>query len=238
MIKVKNEADKAEIVISGTIVDDDEGFFLANGGEADGYQWPSDLKKQLDAISAEKPITVYINSNGGSVSAGVAMANMIKRHKGHTCAIVDGWCCSIATQVFFAADERQIPKNAMLMIHKPSTVVAGDADDLVTAADALDRIQQGLESTYNSAAREGVTPEHIHELTNSGTWMTGEQAAEIFNVDVLEQESAAACLDGADMSKIPDSIKAKIMSAKNTHDDKKDDDSWHDKIKVMLAMNA
>ena len=103
MIKIKNLGECAEIYINGDIIDDSEAGFMQNWGlSTDGYQWPNDIKASL-AECKGKPLTVYINSDGGSVPAGIAIANMISRHDAPTTAVVDGWCCSIATQIFFAA---------------------------------------------------------------------------------------------------------------------------------------
>lgn len=195
MIEIRNETDRsAELYLSGSIIDDDTGGLIEEFYEnSTGYQWPDKIRQQLDALRG-KDLTIYINSDGGSVPAGVAMANMIARHDGRTTAIVDGWCCSIATQVFFAADRRQIPANAYLMIHKPSVFIGGNADDLRRGADVLDTIQKGLEATYRSAAHEDVTDEDIHQMVNEETWLTGEQAAAFFHVEVLESERMAACV--------------------------------------------
>ena len=184
MIRVENSADKAEIYISGDIIDDDEGTI---GRDGDAYQWPSDIKKQLDDVKG-KDLTVYINSSGGSVPAGVAIANMIKRHDGHTTAVVDGWCCSIATQIFFAADDRQIPKNAYLMIHKPATGIVGNADDLEKAITFLNTIQEGMETVYNDAANDDVTPETIHDMVNNETWLTGRRRRKR-KIEILDKTS-------------------------------------------------
>lgn len=197
MLKIKNSADSAEMYISGAIVDDETGgYFEAWGDDGIGYEWPKAIKEQLDAIDDNAPLTIYINSDGGSVPAGVAIANMIARHKGKTTAVVDGWACSIATQIFFAADERRIPSNAYLMIHKPSTCVAGDADDFQQAIDTLNVLQEGLETTYRKAACEGVTDEQIHQMVEDTTWLTGADAAELFNVELLEATNTAACVSG------------------------------------------
>lgn len=196
MIEIRNEtAESAELYISGNIIDDDTGGLIDEWYEnSTGYQWPDKIRQQLDSLRG-KDLTIYINSDGGSVPAGVAMANMIERHDGRTTAIVDGWCCSIATQIFFAADVRRIPANAYLMIHKPAVYgAAGNADDLRREADVLDTIQQGLEATYRRAAHEDVTDEDIHSMVNEETWLTGEQAAEFFHVDVLESARMAACV--------------------------------------------
>lgn len=198
MIRVKNSADGAEISISGDIIDDQDGNFVEYWmGDAAGYEWPANIKKQLDDIDDGQPLTVYINSDGGSVAAGVAIANMIARHEGPTTAVVDGWACSIATQIFFAADTCRIPSNAYLMIHKPSCALSGDADDLAKAIEMLDTIQAGLESTYNKAAKDGVTPEQVHDMVEHETWLTGADAAQYFNVDVMDATDTAASVSNA-----------------------------------------
>lgn len=216
MIKVKNNADRAEIYISGDIVDDADSIWLSagNGNTVDGFVWPKQIKEQLDAIPDEKPMTVYINSDGGSVPAGVAMANMLARHKGETTAVVDGWCCSIATQIFFSCDKREIPANAYLMIHKPASAVVGNSDDFLKAADSLDVIQQGIESTYRSAALPEVTSEKIHELVENETWLTGEDAVKLFNVTVTSASEQVACFGAGKrlMAHIPDAIKFKAAA--------------------------
>lgn len=185
MLKVKNSADKAELYIYGDIIDDVDTESLA------GFEWPADIKKQLDECKG-KPLTIYINSDGGSVPAGVAISNMIARHDAPTLAVVDGWCCSIATQIFFSADKRQMPSNAYLMIHKPSCVVYGTSDDMLKAAESLEVIQSGLEETYKKCALPETTAEEIHSMVNNETWLTGTQAAEKFDIEITEPLKAVA----------------------------------------------
>lgn len=195
MLKIKNKADNtAEIIISGDIIDDADGDFLSSvWGVEHGYEWPAKIKQQLDELKG-KDLTIYINSDGGMINAGVAMANMIARHDGHTTAIVDGWCCSIATQIFFAADERKMPENAYLMIHKPTVALAnGNSYDLRKMAETLDTLQEGLETTYRRAAREGIADDYIHDMVNDETWLTGKDASEIFNIELMEPAKAVAC---------------------------------------------
>ena len=196
MLKIKNQADNsAEMYIYGDIIDDEDGAWLKSYDMQTGYQFPADIRTQLDSLKG-KDLTIYINSNGGSVPAGVAIANMLARHDGHTKAVVDGWCCSIATQIFFACEEREIPSNAYLMIHKPSTIAAGDANDFQKAIDALETIQEGLETTYRNAARDGVTDEQIHQMVEDTTWLTGAEAAEFFDIELLDATQTATCAGG------------------------------------------
>lgn len=209
MITIKNQAESssADLYISGIIVDDDEGNWIKYlEDDVDGYQWPADLKRQLDDLK-DKDLNIYINSYGGSIAAGMAMAHMIERHKGKTIAVVDGYCCSIAVQIFFAADVRRMPSNAYLMVHKPWSSAIGDANKLRKAADILDTLQKGIESTYCKNARDSVTADEIHTMTENETWLTGTEAAEKFKIEVLEPLQAVNCCGTAE--------KLKAMGVKN-----------------------
>ena len=214
MLKVNNKADSAEIFINGTIVDDEEsGWIKFWDDDTAGYQWPKDIKDQLDSVKG-KPLTVYINSYGGSVGAGLAMAHMIERHDAQTTAIVDGYCCSIATQIFFSANTCKMPTNAYLMIHKPFTLLNyANADEMRAEADRLDVLQQGLETTYQKKAKDGTTKEQINEWVNAETWFTGTEVAEKFQIELLDQVQTLNCAGSRDKlknlnyQKIPELLK-------------------------------
>lgn len=212
-IEIRNETDKsADLYLSGSIIDDDAGGLIDEWCDnSTGYQWPEKIRSQLEGLKG-KSLVIYINSDGGSVPAGVAMANMIARHDAPTMAIVDGWCCSIATQIFFAADRRQMPVNAYLMIHKPAVYASGNADDLRRSANVLDTIQRGLEETYQKAALKGVTAELLHKLVNDETWLTAREAAEVFDVELLEASQMMACAGSAKfMQHIPECVRRMMV---------------------------
>ena len=187
MLTIKNKAEVAEIYISGDIVDDDEGGFIEwwYEGKSTGYEFPAKLRAQLDAVK-DKALEIHINSYGGSVFAGVAMANFIANHKPKTTCIIDGIAASIASQIFFSADVCKIPTNGYLMIHCPYTSTEGNAADLRKAAEILDTLQSGLETTYKKKALDGVTVEEIRQMMNQETWLTGTEAAEKFKVEVIQ----------------------------------------------------
>ena len=110
------------------------------------------------------------------------------------------------------------------MIHKPSCVVSGNSDDLLKAAETLDTMQDGIEAVYRNAARQGVTAEQIHDMVNSTTWLTGEDAAKYFKVDVLKPTQAVAKFGSA--RNLLDSIPAGLSLV----------DAKEAKAKVLEAM--
>ena len=239
MLKINNSAESAEIYITGDIIDDVDGAYMDAWDLGEGYEWPSDIRAQLDA-AAGKPLTVYINSDGGSVPAGVAIANMISRHDAPTRAVIDGWCCSIATQIFFAAQQREMPENAYLMIHKPWTVAKGDADEMMRAASYLETVQAGLETTYAKAARDGVTAERIHELVNAETWLTGKDAAELFDIKVMDAAPVLNCIGGraADSMKPPKGIVINKAAKVETPEPFFDEEAGKNIIKMQAKVKA
>lgn len=231
MLTIKNKADVAEIYLSGDIVDDVDGGFLFDwrDGDTTGYEYPKKLRDQLDAIGAETPLEVHINSLGGYVFAGVAMANFISNHKGKTTCVVDGIAASIASQIFFSADVCKIPSNCYLMLHKPFSELSGNAEELRKAAEVLDTLQAGLETTYQRKALAGVTAADIHKMVEAETWMTGEEAAKTFNVKLLNPVKSLNAVGSIDKIKAAGIRKPPPIIFSN------DQDFCEAKIKIALA---
>lgn len=191
-LRMKNAAgDKpAELYITGDIMDDS--FKGWSWGE-DMSTYPSDIREMLSGLNGQD-LTVYINSGGGDVFAGMAIAAMIERYPGKTTAVVDGLSASIATQIMFACDKVSVPENAYIMIHKPSSVSIGSADDMRQAADVLDKIQDGIELRYKKWAQDNVTADKIKQMVNDGTWLSGAEAADVFKIDTVDALQAVACV--------------------------------------------
>ena len=94
VLKIKNQAkETAELYISGEIIDDLEGGLIQrwrDNEDTTGFEFPQKIKDELKAVE-DKELTIYINSYGGNVFAGVALANMIARRKNKTICVVDAF---------------------------------------------------------------------------------------------------------------------------------------------------
>ena len=66
---------------------------------------PQDITDFLNGIDNNAELTVYFNSCGGDVFAGIGIYNILKRHKGHITGIVDGIAASIASVILMACDD-------------------------------------------------------------------------------------------------------------------------------------
>lgn len=178
-LEIKNMTDvSADLYFYGDIVSDWWGAWQ------DEDQYPDAIKNFLSQAEG-KDLNIYVNSGGGSVFAGMAIYNMIKRHgeKNKVKVYVDGLAGSIASVIAFAGTEPpEIPSNAFLMIHKPWGAISGNADEMRKMADDLDKIQTGIMNVYEDHLAEGVTIEQVEALVNAETWLDGKEAAQYFNI--------------------------------------------------------
>lgn len=211
---IKNQTDSsADLLFYGDIVSETWQSELYEDDMA-----PGDVKKFLDQLDGTENINIHINSGGGSVFGGIAIYNMLRRNNAHKTVYVDGLAASIASVIMMAGDEIVMPKNATVMIHKPSAsyfFTTKNADDLRKDAESLDTCQEAIMQTYMTKAK--VDKEEIEQKVNDETWLTGEEAAELFDIKVEEANDAVACA-GSSMffcyKNVPTSLTAQGKNAK------------------------
>lgn len=211
---IKNQTDSsADLFFYGDIVSE---TWQSERYEED--MAPGDVKEFLDQLDGTENINIHINSGGGSVFGGIAIYNMLRRNNAHKTVYVDGLAASIASVIMMAGDEIVMPKNATVMIHKPSAsyfFTTKNADDLRKDAESLDTCQEAIMQTYMTKAK--VDKEEIEQKVNDETWLTGEEAAELFDIKVEEANDAVACA-GSSMffcyKNVPTSLTAQGKNAK------------------------
>lgn len=199
IIEIRNKTDtSAEIEIYGDITD--EQFF-------DTDVTPKFIKELLKDLE-NKELEVHINSGGGGVFAGFAIANMLKNHKKKTRAYIDGLAGSIASVIALSCDEIVVYRNSYLMVHNPYTGCFGDAQKLRQTADILEKLKDSIVETYISKAKEQITKEQIIEYMNLETWFNGEEMGEIFStITVNDSFAAVACTSEIKYKDVPQEIK-------------------------------
>lgn len=170
---------------------------------------PQDISDFMNQIEPGAELTVYINSGGGDVFAGIAIHSILSRHTGHKTGIVDGMAASIASVILMACDSIVMSSGAQIMIHKPLSWAYGNADDFQRLISELDKCQKSITDIYMGRVKEGVTEEQVTDLINAETWMTAEEAKEIFDVQIEERPAVAACVGWMmeNFKKAPEGIK-------------------------------
>ena len=160
----------------------------------------------------EGDIEVNINSNGGDVTGGLAIANAIKAYaKGDVTCNVLGIAASMASVVACAGKKLCMGEGAFLMVHNPWTVTVGDAEDLRKDADTLDKMRDSILGFYQSKC-PGKTTDDLKALMDAETWLNPADAA--FNGFAVENYAgelkAAASLTRRALDKAPDAAKALV----------------------------
>lgn len=230
----KNEtATSADLYFYGDIVSDWWGAWQ------DEDQYPDAVKNFL-AEHQGKDLNIHINSGGGSVFAGIAIYNMLKRHSGKKTVFVDALAGSIASVIAFAGDRVVIPSNSFLMIHKPWASCVGNSDDLRKMADDLEAVETGILNIYEEHLKEGVSIDTIKEMLAAETWLNGQQAAEYFNVEIGEEKAIAAAVT-EETRKFCKAIPEEILARKRAQEkalEEKDQEKRNDIAKIAIAAMA
>lgn len=146
-----------------------------------------DFTAELNAITAPT-IHLHINSPGGDVFDGIAMANAVSKHPSHIITHIDGLAASAASIVAVAGNEVRMEANALLMIHKAWTVAIGDAPIMAKTADVLMKIDESLIGSYVTAS--GQSAEQIRSWMADETWFSAEEAVDAGFVDAIDHADA------------------------------------------------
>jgi ATP-dependent Clp protease protease subunit len=141
----------------------------------------------LDADDPEKEISMYINSPGGSVYAGLAIYDTMQ----HLRAPVSTYCVGMAASMGAvlltegAKDKRAALPNSRIMIHQPSSGAQGTASDIEIAAREVVHIREKLNGILSH--HTGQTVERIAEDADRDRFMSPYEAVEYGLLDrVLE----------------------------------------------------
>lgn len=216
-MEFRNEASSQELYFYGDIVSDTWGKWC------DEDKCPQDVLEILNSIDDDKELNIYINSGGGSVYAGLAIYNQLKRKKCNKIVRVDGLAASIASVIMLAGDKVIIPKTAQTMIHDPWMGVWGgfNAAEFRKMADDLDACGETILNVYAENLKEGISVDEIKTMMHEETWLTGEKAAQYFNIEVEDSAIAIACVSNY------------FNRYRNTPEDLKQDDLKIEKERIL-----
>ncbi len=141
----------------------------------------------LDREDAEREISLYINSPGGEISAGLAIYDTMQLIQAPVSTIAVGMAASMATILLTAGTpgRRYALPHATIHLHQPLGGVHGQAADIEIAAREILRKRSLLNALLHK--HTGLDDEQIERFTDRDFYMTAEQAAEYGIVDkVLE----------------------------------------------------
>lgn len=135
-------------------------------------------------------VVVHINSNGGNIFSALAINSQLKAH--NATAIIEGLCASAATLVALGAKKICMAKNALFMIHAPSTLLIDyvNAAALMQMQTTLEKIESSIVAIYQQRVPNFTMPEN--EL-----WLNGTEAKQMGFVDEILDDVQNVYMDAA-----------------------------------------
>lgn len=124
----------------------------------------------------DKPIKLYLNSQGGHVEAADTIHDVIKFIKPEVHIIGTGWVASAGITIFLAADKKHrysLP-NTRFMIHQPLGGVRGQATDIEIEAREIIRMHERVNKMISEAT--GQPLEKVKQDTDRNYWMSPKEA--------------------------------------------------------------
>lgn len=141
----------------------------------------------LEAEDPEKDICIYINSPGGSVTAGMAIYDTMQYIKPDVSTICVGLAASMGAFLLSSGTKgkRMALPNAEIMIHQPLGGVKGQAEDIKIHADWILKTREKLNRIL--AANTGQALERVEKDTDRDNFMSAEEAAGYGLIDKVIQ---------------------------------------------------
>lgn len=198
----------------------------------------------MNKLGPNDDVELDITSYGGSVSAGIAICNLLKQASanGHkTKSHVIGIAASMASAIACACDEMAIDANSFLMLHNPWTMTMGNAIDLRKEAEVLDQYRDALLAIYRT--KFNASDDTIKTMLDSETWILGDSAsffdlkAEV--IPTAEPLRIAASLKMPKFMHTPKALKEMIMEKeqdlKKVDDEVKNEEVVEEKVEDAKA---
>ncbi|MHC3853801.1 head maturation protease, ClpP-related, partial [Streptococcus thermophilus] len=131
-----------------------------------------------DAIENDKDeeITLNIASNGGDVFAASEIYTMLKASGKRIVVNVQGLAASAASVISMAGDTVRISPTAQIMIHKASTGIRGNSDDLEHQSAVLNSIDESIALAYEM--KTGLKQTELLDLMAKETWLNAKTAVD------------------------------------------------------------
>jgi len=142
----------------------------------------------LDSVDSSKDISIYINSPGGSVHAGLGIYDTMQFISSPVATICTGMAASMAAVLMVAGQEgkRSALPHSRIMIHQPMGGIQGQASDIEITAREIQKLKKEL---YTIISDHSHTPyDKVWADSDRDYWMTAQEAKEYGMIDqILEK---------------------------------------------------
>lgn len=142
----------------------------------------------LDSSEPEKDVSIYINSPGGSVYAGLGIYDTMQYIQSDVSTICTGMAASMAAVLLVAGakDKRFALKHSRVMIHQPMGGIQGQASDIEITSREILKLKKELYTIISE--HSGQPYDKVYQDSDRDYWMTAQEAVDYGMIDrVLEK---------------------------------------------------
>lgn len=136
---------------------------------------PKQFRDELNGGTGD--LTLWINSCGGDVFAAAEIYTALKEYPYRVVVKVSALAASAASVIAMAGDSVLMAPTAMMMIHDPCTVAAGDRAEMQAAIRTLDEVKESIINAYQ--LKTGLSRDYISRLMTAETWMNAQKAVDM-----------------------------------------------------------
>ena len=146
----------------------------------------------LAAEDSTKDIFLYINSPGGSITAGMAIYDTMQYVPNDIVTVGIGMCASMGQFLLSSGTKgkRYATPNTRVLLHQPSGGFGGTADDIQTQAELILSMKKQLASI--TAEQTGKTVEQVMKDGDRDRWFTAQEALEYGFIDHIQKHAAGS----------------------------------------------
>ena len=137
----------------------------------------------LDSVDSDKDISIYLNTPGGSVYAGLGIYDTMQFVKSRVATICTGMAASMGAVLLVAGEKgmRAALPHSRVMIHQPMGGIQGQASDIEITAKEILKLKDELYQIISD--HSGQTMEKIRRDADRDYWMTAVEAQEYGMID-------------------------------------------------------
>ena len=143
----------------------------------------------LDSVDSDKDISIYLNTPGGSVYAGLGIYDTMQFVKSRVATICTGMAASMGAVLLVAGEKgmRAALPHSRVMIHQPMGGIQGQASDIEITAKEILKLKDELYQIISD--HSGQTMEKIRQDADRDYWMTAVEAQEYGMIDKVYKRS-------------------------------------------------
>ncbi|EHJ57140.1 hypothetical protein HMPREF9318_00090 [Streptococcus urinalis FB127-CNA-2] len=169
-----------KIDVKGDIVSNDVGEFYDWFGMSSTY--PKKIQQAIENDEDDE-IILDVASNGGDVFAASEIYTMLKSSKKNIVVNIQGLAASAASVISMAGNTVRMSPTAHIMIHKASTISAGNSDNFEHESMILNSIDESIASAYEM--KTGMAQTDLLHLMSQETWLNAKNALDKGFIDEI-----------------------------------------------------